>query len=90
MSRYAKHWRKPRTADRVCVMAVNPAKWARFASIGIEFSSPIIAGALVGHYLDLYFHTDPWLTLLFFLTGVGLGFYRLIREMQLAQRMLDK
>lgn len=69
-------------------MAGNAAKMARFAGIGVEFSSPIIAGALMGHYLDVYFHTDPWLTLILLLTGVGLGFYRLIREVQLAQRMM--
>lgn len=71
-------------------MDLSAGKVGRFAGIGLEFASPIIAGSLVGHYLDLYFHTDPWLTLVFFLTGVGVGFYRLIRELQLAQRMMDK
>ncbi len=71
-------------------MAIDSGRFARFAAIGIEFASPIIAGSFVGHYLDLYFHTDPWLTLFLFLTGVGLGFYRMIRELQLAQRTLNK
>ncbi len=69
-------------------MAIDVARLSRFAAIGIEFSSPIIAGSLLGHYLDLYFHTDPWLTLVWFLAGVGLGFYRLVRELQAMQRML--
>ncbi|HKM99100.1 MAG: AtpZ/AtpI family protein [Candidatus Binataceae bacterium] len=69
-------------------MASITGKVGRFAAIGVEFSSPIIAGSLIGHFLDLHFHTDPWITLVLFLTGLGLGFYRLIRELQLAQRML--
>jgi F0F1-type ATP synthase assembly protein I len=71
-------------------MEVSSGKLGRFAGIGLEFASPIIAGSLLGHYLDLYFHTDPWLTLILFLLGLGVAFYRLIRELQLAQRMLEK
>ena len=67
--------------------SANNKLW-RFSAIGLEFSSPIIAGSIMGHYLDLYFRTDPWLTLLLFLGGVFVGFYRLIRELQLAQREL--
>jgi F0F1-type ATP synthase assembly protein I len=63
-------------------------KAARFTAIGFEFSGPIIAGAIAGHYLDLYLHTDPWMTFTLFITGVILGFYRLIRELQLVQRTM--
>jgi F0F1-type ATP synthase assembly protein I len=66
----------------------NVGKTARFAAIGVEFSTPIIAGTLIGHFLDMHFHTDPWLTLALLLGGVFLGFFRLIREVQLAQREL--
>ncbi len=59
-------------------MAVDVGKMARYASVGIEFSSPMVAGAIIGHYLDLYFKTDPYLTLVMFLLGVFAGFYRLI------------
>jgi len=71
-------------------MAIEAGKYARFAAIGVEFFSPIIAGTLVGHYLDLYFRTDPWLTLVMFLAGVFVAFFRLIRELQAAQKTLDK
>jgi F0F1-type ATP synthase assembly protein I len=71
-------------------MTIESGKYARFAAIGAEFSSPIIAGALIGHYLDLHFHTDPWLTLSLFLAGLFAGFYRLIRELQAAQKALNK
>ena len=59
-------------------MALNPAKMARYGAAGLEFSSPMLAGAIIGHYLDLYFKTDPYLTLVMFLLGVFAGFYRLV------------
>lgn len=59
-------------------MSLDAIKLARYASIGVEFTSPIIAGAILGHYLDSYLHTDPLFTLILFLAGVFTGFYRLI------------
>jgi F0F1-type ATP synthase assembly protein I len=53
----------------------------RYAAIGWEFAGPIVAGAIIGHYLDLYFKTDPWMTLVMFLLGLFAGFYRLIQEL---------
>lgn len=50
----------------------------RYASIGLELVSPILGGAILGHFLDLYFKTDPLLTLVLLLLGVFVGFYRLI------------
>jgi len=67
-------------------MALSTGKMMRFAAIGFEFAWPMIAGAIIGHYLDLYFRTDPWLTLVMFLLGVFIGFYRLIQELTLFQR----
>ena len=68
-------------------VALSPASMARFASIGFEFTSPMIAGALIGHYfLDPYFRTDPWLTLVMFLAGLFAGFYRLVTELSRFQR----
>jgi F0F1-type ATP synthase assembly protein I len=67
-------------------MALSAGRMARFASIGFEFAWPMVAGAIIGHYLDLYFQTDPWLTLVMFLLGVFGGFYRLVRELTLFQR----
>lgn len=63
-------------------MALDPRKMLRYTSVGIEFSSPIIAGALLGHYLDLHFRTDPYLTLIMLLLGVVAGFVNLIRRMR--------
>ena len=63
---------------------------ARFAAIGFEFAWPMVLCAFVGHYLDIYFHTDPWLTLVLFLLGVFGGFYRLVQELTLFQRENQK
>ncbi|HZY59765.1 MAG TPA: AtpZ/AtpI family protein [Candidatus Binataceae bacterium] len=57
---------------------MSPVKMARYGAAGLEFSSPMLAGAIIGHYLDRYFNTDPYLTLVFFLLGVFAGFYRLV------------
>ena len=62
----------------------------RFAAIGWEFATPMIVGALIGHYLDIYLHTDPWLTLVMFMLGLFAGFYRLIQELALFQRQNNK
>jgi F0F1-type ATP synthase assembly protein I len=67
-------------------MAMSSGRMMRFASIGFEFAWPMVAGAIVGHYLDLYFHTDPWLTLVMFLLGVFGGFWRLVQELASFQR----
>ena len=67
-------------------MALDAGKMARYAAVGIEFSSPIIAGAILGHYLDQYFRTDPWLTLVTFILGVLAGFYRLIATLSEFQK----
>lgn len=62
-------------------MALSVGKMARFAAIGWEFAMPMIAGAIIGHYSDAYFRTDPWQTLVMFMLGVFAGFYRLIQEL---------
>jgi F0F1-type ATP synthase assembly protein I len=67
-------------------MALDTGKMMRYSAVGLEFSSPIVAGAIIGHYLDLYFKTDPWLTLGLFLLGVFAGFYRLIAALSEIQK----
>jgi F0F1-type ATP synthase assembly protein I len=57
----------------------------RFAAIGLEFFSPIVAGILGGYYLGEYLHM-PWLGLIGLVGGVAAGFYRLIVEVRNFQR----
>jgi hypothetical protein len=56
-------------------------RYFRITIIGLEFSSPILAGLIGGYYLGEYFHR-PWLGLVGLGGGVFLGFYRLIMELR--------
>ncbi len=44
------------------------------ASMGITLVVSIFIGLLIGIYLDKYFNTKPWLTLIFLLFGIAAGF----------------
>jgi hypothetical protein len=59
--------------------------YLRFAAIGLEFFSPIVAGILGGYYLGEYLHI-PWLGLVGLVGGVAVGFYRLIVEVRNFQK----
>jgi F0F1-type ATP synthase assembly protein I len=59
----------------------DSSRYLRIAVIGVEFSSPILAGLVGGYYLGEYFHR-PWLGLVGLFGGVFLGFYRLIFELR--------
>jgi F0F1-type ATP synthase assembly protein I len=61
--------------------AAGPSRYVRITIIGLEFSSPILAGLVGGYYLGEYFHR-PWLGLVGLFGGVFLGFYRLIHELR--------
>jgi F0F1-type ATP synthase assembly protein I len=61
--------------------SIRAPRYFRITIIGIEFSSPILAGLLGGYYIGEYFHR-PWLGLVGLLGGVFLGFYRLIQELR--------
>jgi F0F1-type ATP synthase assembly protein I len=66
-------------------MASQRGTWARWLAVGLDMAMLPAAGALIGHYADLHFGTDPILTLVFCLFGVVAGFIELIRtakEMQ--------
>jgi F0F1-type ATP synthase assembly protein I len=60
------------------MLSIPTARYARYAGVAIEFTSPIIGGAILGHYLDVYFKTEPYLTLIALMLGVFAGFYRLV------------
>jgi F0F1-type ATP synthase assembly protein I len=60
-------------------MNLPGSKLIRFVSVGAVFTSPILAGAVAGHLLDDYFHTEPWLTISLLAMGFITGLYNLIR-----------
>ena len=63
-------------------------KWvdlvSRYGTIGLEMGICVFLGVLFGAYLDKFFHTKPWLTILFTLFGLVAGFkslFKLAREL---------
>ena len=63
-------------------------KWvdlvSRYGTIGLEMGICVFLGVLFGAYLDKFFHTEPWLTILFTLFGLVAGFkslFKLAREL---------
>lgn len=66
-------------------MASTLAKFAKYAAYGTEIAMSPLAGAIVGHALDVYFHTDPILAIIMTLAGVAVSGFRLawmVRELR--------
>lgn len=53
---------------------------AMLASMGIAMVVSTFIGLIIGIYLDGYFDTKPWLTIIFLIFGIAAGF-RNIYEM---------
>lgn len=66
--------------------AISYGRMARYAAAGMNFAISPAAGAILGHYLDLYFKTDPILTIIFCLSGFVAGTVNLIRELSSLQK----
>ncbi|MBI1746473.1 MAG: AtpZ/AtpI family protein [Acidobacteria bacterium] len=47
--------------------------------IGIMFVAGIAIGLGIGHFVDRWFGTGPWGTLVFILMGIAAGFINLFR-----------
>ncbi len=50
-----------------------------FSTVGLTMALSIGIGALIGHYLDKKFGTEPWLFIVFFGFGVAAAFRNLYR-----------
>jgi F0F1-type ATP synthase assembly protein I len=57
-----------------------------YASAALEFVSAPLGAAFLGHYLDLYFDTDPWITMVLLAIGIGVGTYRLVVTLSYLQK----
>ncbi len=49
-------------------------QFVRYSSIGLEMGLCVAIGVTIGYYLDRYFNTSPWLTLIFLILGSVAGF----------------
>lgn len=66
-------------------MASTLTKFAKYAAYASEIAMSPVAGAIVGHALDVYFHTDPILAIIMTFAGVAVGGFRLaqmVRELR--------
>ena len=52
-------------------------QFVRYSSIGLEMGLSVAIGVTIGYYLDRFFNTSPWLTLIFLILGSVAGFRRL-------------
>jgi len=43
-------------------LALISGKYARSLAMALEIPMSPIAGGVFGHYIDEYFHTEPWFT----------------------------
>jgi len=48
------------------------------STIGFSFVTAIVIGTFMGYFLDKYFDTKPYLTLIFMILGVAAGFKNMI------------
>ncbi len=54
--------------------------------MGIHLVSGVVVGLAAGYYLDGFFGTKPWLTLIFLIFGIIAGYKNMFRELQRIQR----
>ncbi|MDO8446926.1 MAG: AtpZ/AtpI family protein [Deltaproteobacteria bacterium] len=62
---------------------------SKFSTIGLEMGFSVVIGLLIGIYLDRYFKTEPWMTIVFLLFGVTAAFRVIIRVAKESQQEDD-
>lgn len=55
-------------------------KWVEYSSVGLMFPASILVGFFIGHFLDRWLKTDPWLTVVFIIYGILAGFFNLFSQ----------
>lgn len=66
-------------------------RWMRQAALAMQMGVSLVASTAIGwgigHWLDRWFGTEPWLMVLFTLLGIASGFLEMFR---IAQRLLQE
>jgi len=61
------------------------ARWVRsvgvVSTLGITLVVSTLVGFVIGHYLDRWLGTSPWLTIVFLLFGIASGFVQIFRSL---------
>lgn len=58
----------------------------KYGAIGIEMAFSVVAGLLIGKYLDNLLETSPYMTMAWTIAGIVAGFRALIRVARQAQK----
>jgi ATP synthase protein I len=53
-------------------------QFARVSAIGLEMGLSVAIGLAIGFFLDRYFHTKPWFTIIFLIVGIVAAFRSLL------------
>ena len=61
----------------------------QMAALGLEFSSAVIGGLILGYYLDEWLGTKPWFLLVGTFGGLGTAVIRLLALTKRFQRLRD-
>lgn len=61
----------------------------QMTALGLEFSSAVIGGLVLGYYLDDWLGTEPWLLLVCTFAGLGTAVARILALTRRFQRIRD-
>lgn len=62
----------------------------QMAALGLEFSSAVIGGLILGYYLDEWLGTKPWMVLAGTFAGLGTAVIRMIALTKRFQQIRDE
>ena len=62
----------------------------QMAALGLEFSSAVIGGLILGYYLDEWLGTKPWMVLVGTFAGLGTAVIRMIALTKRFQQIRDE
>ena len=54
----------------------------QLSTLGIAMVAAVAIGLAIGYWLDRWFGTSPWLTMIFALLGIVAGFVNLFRDLK--------
>ena len=60
------------------------------STVGIAMVAATVIGLYIGRWLDGYFGTSPWLTVVFLLLGIIAGFRNLYQNAKHAQKTMNE
>jgi ATP synthase protein I len=62
----------------------------QMAALGLEFSSAVIGGLILGYYLDEWLGTKPWMVMVGTFAGLGTAVIRMIALTRRFQQIRDE